>query len=81
MNILENEVLAARTTTSFKMNAGQTLSLNFSTAGSVNVEYRNGDNWILLETIIVTSSKVASGNMIVRLVITANTGEIDAEIL
>ena len=81
MELLKGELSAAKTTTGFNIKAGQTLMINFSVAGSVNVEYKNGDNWESLETIAATSAKAANGNMVIRLVITANTGAIDANIV
>jgi len=80
MNIFNNEISAAKTTTGFLMKAGQTLTVNFSATGSVDIEYKSSDNWILLGSVINDSAQVANGNMVVRLKITANTGEIDAAI-
>lgn len=79
--LFRGKTVASETSYSVLATAGQSVNVAISTTGTVALQYRNNESWIELVSITATTRYAVPSNMVVRCVISANAGVIDAELV
>lgn len=77
---LINITAASHQSATFAIKKGQTLEVEINATATVEIQRKNGDSWISMETLTVSDGLVANGNMILKIIVSANTGTVNAEI-
>lgn len=80
MNIINQTALGSYTSDEFTVLAGQTISIDISAVGNVDVQRKSGQTWVSLLAVSATGAYVTNGNFTCRIQITSNTGLIEVDL-
>ncbi len=81
MKLLNQVSNATHSSAAFTLKAGQTIDIEITAAATVDIQRKNGDSWVSLQQVTASNGYVSNGNTIVKLVVSSNTGIVNAEII